>query len=92
MIMLVQIFKNIFIMSAAGSLLAIFIMCIRPVTLRFFSAKWHYYIWLTVLAVMIFPVNILADVSAQLPDMPGVYTAADDDQILLICPATAVSA
>ncbi len=81
MIMLVQIFKNIFIMSAAGSLLAIFIMCIRPVTLRFFSAKWHYYIWLTVLAVMILPVNILADVSAQLPDMPRVYTAADDDQI-----------
>ena len=81
MIMLVQIFKNIFIMSAAGSLLAIFIMCIRPVTLRFFSAKWHYYIWLTVLTVMILPVNILADISAQLPDMPGVYTAADYDQI-----------
>ena len=57
MIMLVQIFKNIFIMSAAGSLLAIFIMCIRPVTLRFFSAKWHYYIWLCVLFVMLMPVR-----------------------------------
>ncbi len=78
MIMLMQIFKNILIMSAAGSLLAIFIMCIRPVTVRLFSAKWHYYIWLTVLAVMILPVNILADVSANMPDMPAVYTAADD--------------
>lgn len=78
MIMLMQIFKNILIMSAAGSLLAIFIMCIRPVTVRLFSAKWHYYIWLTVLAVMILPVNILADVSANMPDMSAVYTAADD--------------
>ncbi len=81
MIMLVQIFKNILIMSAAGSLLAIFIMCIRPVTVRFFSARWHYYIWLTVLAVMILPVNVLADISAQLTDVQTAYTAESDAQI-----------
>ncbi len=81
MIMLVQIFKNILIMSAAGSLLSIFIMCIRPLTVKFFSAKWHYYIWLTVLAVMILPVNMLIDISTQLPDIRTAYTAADDGQI-----------
>ncbi len=55
--MLDQIFKNILILSAAGSVLSIIWLCLKPATKKIFSPKWQYYIWLTVLLVMMLPVS-----------------------------------
>lgn len=55
--MLVQAFKSILLMSAVGSLLSVFWLCLKPITRKVFSPRWQYYIWLTVLIVMILPVH-----------------------------------
>ena len=44
-------------MSLAGSLLAIIISLLRPITKKLFGYSWHYYIWLCVLLVMLMPVR-----------------------------------
>lgn len=56
--MLVNIFKAILITSLTGTPLALVLTMIKPVTRRFFSSSWHYYIWLAVLIVMLVPVSI----------------------------------
>jgi len=55
--MLGEIFKAFFITSIAGSALAVVITLLKPVTKRFFGYLWHYYVWLAVLLVMLFPVR-----------------------------------
>lgn len=60
--MITNIFKVILLMSAIGSILTVILLIIKPITKKIFSPKWQYYIWLTVLIVMILPVSI------KLPD------------------------
>lgn len=55
--MLTEIFKSVLLLSAAGSVLGVLLLCVKPVTRRVFSPKWQYYIWLTVLIVLILPVR-----------------------------------
>lgn len=55
--MIGEIFKAVLIMSLAGSLLAIIISLLRPITKKLFGYSWHYYIWLCVLLVMLMPVR-----------------------------------
>ena len=50
--------QNILLLSAMGSVLALILLCIKPLTKRLFSPKWQYYIWLTVLIVMVLPVKV----------------------------------
>ncbi len=52
-----QLLKALAITSLTGSALTLFITLIKPLTKRIFGYKWHYYIWLTVLIVMILPVR-----------------------------------
>lgn len=63
-----QIFKTILLMSAIGSALIITLLCLKPVTKRLFSPNWQYYIWLTVLFVMILPVHF--NVPTRTPNIP----------------------
>lgn len=56
------IMENVLFMSVIGSVLTIFILLIKPITKRFFSAKWNYYIWILILLLMIFPIKL------QIPD------------------------
>ncbi len=58
--MLTQIFKSVLLMSSVGSILAAFWLLLKPVTQKLFSPRWQYYIWLTVLIVMILPVRFSA--------------------------------
>lgn len=58
--MLTQIFKSVLLMSAVGGLLAVFWISLEPITRKLFSPRWQYYVWLTVLIVMIFPVRFQA--------------------------------
>lgn len=68
--MLGEMFKAILITSLAGSVLAAVITLLKPVTKRVFGYSWHYYIWLTVLFVMILPVRFtLRQGSEDIPVM-----------------------
>lgn len=69
--MISEIFKAIFITSIAGSALAGVISLLRPITKKIFGYSWHYYIWLSVLFVMLVPVRFnikpasMPDITAQ---------------------------
>ena len=56
--MLTEIFKALFLTSCVGAVLTLLLILIRPVTKKHFSSRWHYYIWLVVLAVMVLPIRI----------------------------------
>lgn len=70
--MLTEIFKGILLISATGGILSIFLLCLKPVTRKLFSPKWQYYIWLTVLIVMILPVRF--SLPQRTPDIPAIAT------------------
>ena len=55
--MIEEIFKDIFFTSVFGTALAALLLILRPLTRKFFESSWHYYMWLVVLIVMIFPVK-----------------------------------
>lgn len=55
--MLISIFKRIILMSGIGGVLSILLLLLSLLTRKFFSPRWQYYIWLTVLIVMILPVR-----------------------------------
>ncbi|MBE5039147.1 M56 family metallopeptidase [Ructibacterium gallinarum] len=55
---LVQIVKALLIPSLAGTVLTGILILFRPLTKKYFSAAWHYYIWLAVLLVMILPIRV----------------------------------
>ncbi len=53
-----QLFLSFLIASIVGSVFAILLGLIKPVTKKAFSASWHYYIWIGVLVVMMLPVRL----------------------------------
>lgn len=55
--MIGELFKALLITSLAGSVLAVVISLLRPMTKKIFGYSWHYYIWLCVLFVMLMPVR-----------------------------------
>lgn len=56
--MLTQIFKAFVVTSGLGSVLAAVFVAVKPLTKKYFSGNWNYYIWIVVLIVMMFPVKI----------------------------------
>ncbi len=55
--MIGQLLKVILITSLTGSGLALIVTLLKPITKKIFGYKWHYYIWLAVLVVMVLPVR-----------------------------------
>ena len=55
--MIGELFKALLITSLVGSVLAVVISLLRPITKKIFGYSWHYYIWLCVLFVMLMPVR-----------------------------------
>lgn len=53
-----EIMKNILLISVVGGVLALVLLCIKPLTKKLFSPRWQYYIWLTVLIVMVLPIKV----------------------------------
>ena len=70
--MLTEIFKSVLLMSAVGGVLSVFLLCVKPITRKLFSPKWQYYIWLTVLIVMVLPVSF--NLPKNTPDIPDIMT------------------
>ena len=88
--MLTQIFKSILLMSAAGSVSALLWLCLKPVTRKLFSPKWQYYIWLTVLVVMILPIRLnLPKKTAVVPNIVTETAVNTEPQIQKNSPAAA---
>lgn len=56
--MLTEVFKTVLWMSAAGSVLAVLIIILKPITERLFGCQWQYYIWLNFLILMTVPLKI----------------------------------
>lgn len=56
--MLEQIFAFLISGSICGTLLAAVLILIRPLTRKIFSASWHYYVWVCVLALILIPIKI----------------------------------
>ena len=56
--MLQDIFKAILVTSFIGTALTLVLALIKPITKRWFTSSWHYYMWLVVLVVMLLPIRI----------------------------------
>lgn len=90
--MLTELFKTIAVTSFAGTALTCLLVLAKPVTKKLFGYLWHYYIWLTVLAVMLLPVRFdlprnetihvptptVAKV-LQIPEIPATQSAVQDN-------------
>lgn len=78
--MLEQVFMALLISSCVGTALAVLLMVFRPLTKRYFSSNWQYYMWLMVLFVMVLPVRFAAPVPTRQPQAPTMPQAARDVQ------------
>lgn len=73
-----SIFRIILILSVTGTVTALALILLKPVTSKHFSAKWQYYIWIVVLIALVFPVPVKSHKSqVNIPPpsflMPSVY-------------------
>ncbi len=53
--MLEYIFKSLLCAGAAGTVLAVLMTLVKPITKKRFPAAWHYYMWIAVVVVMLAP-------------------------------------
>ncbi|MCM1135477.1 MAG: M56 family metallopeptidase [Clostridium sp.] len=60
-----RIFLCILSLSVSGALIGAVLLLIHPLTKRWFSRKWNYYIWLLVAARLLIPVHIETASSLQ---------------------------
>lgn len=78
-----QLFKIILSLSISGTMVGGVILLIRPVTKRYFSKRWTYYLWLLVLCRLLLPVHVgvnfvggLFTAVQNLQTVQGVHEAA----------------
>lgn len=72
--MLEIFFRAILITSLIGTVATVFLALIKPLTRKVFSAGWHYYIWLVVLAAMVLPIRFTLP---NPPDVTDTYLKED---------------
>ncbi len=71
-----QLFKMILSLSISGTMVGGIIMLIRPVTERYFSRRWTYYLWLLLLCRLLLPVHVSVNLVGEL------FTAVQSRQIV----------
>ena len=72
--MLEYIFKAFLLTSLVGTALTLLLTAIKPITRKFLSSKWHYYLWLVVLVAMIVPFRFTEQVSQQPNENISIYS------------------
>lgn len=77
--MLTQIAKSVLLLSVCGGVLGLVLLLIKPITKRFFSPIWQFYIWLVVLVIFVFPVSF--SLPAKTPDAQAVTQTAQNTVI-----------
>lgn len=50
-----EIFETVLILSSLGFGITVVLLCLKPITVKKFPARWQYYIWIAVLLTMIVP-------------------------------------
>lgn len=65
---MIQLFKAVLVTSCAGGLLTALLMVLKPVTQKYFSSTWNYYIWLVVLLVLLVPVRLNVPKQTPVPE------------------------
>lgn len=73
--MLEKFFQAMFLTSCIGTALSLILLMLKPVTKKYFSSNWHYYIWLAVLLVMVLPVRFHLPIAAPTVGSAPVQTA-----------------
>lgn len=63
--MLAYIFKTILIISLIGTVPTLLIAITKPMTRKYFSSGWHYYVWVFVLITMLIPFRIDEPIPTQ---------------------------
>ncbi|MDE6362988.1 MAG: M56 family metallopeptidase [Lachnospiraceae bacterium] len=69
-----KLFMLVLSLSLSGTLIGLFITALRPLTRKYFSAKWNYYIWLLVIVRLLLPFHFDSDfhTSIQLNELTAV--------------------
>ncbi|MGN1348243.1 MAG: M56 family metallopeptidase [Acutalibacteraceae bacterium] len=78
--MLLFIFKSMLLCSLIGTVLFGVLCLIRPLTERFFSSSWHYFIGLCVMLIMIFPIRIALPESYENESRNMIYYEEKNDE------------
>ena len=76
--MLVYIFKAFLLTSLVGTALTLLLTAIKPITRKFLSSKWHYYLWLIVLVAMIVPFRFTEPLTMQQNEVHTFYSPIQD--------------
>ncbi len=67
-----QLFMIVLSLSLSGTLVGLLILVLHPLTEKYFSKKWNYYIWLLVVARLLIPfhfdINFFPEVPAKLQE------------------------
>ena len=73
------IFMSFLLTSLVGTVLSLVLTIMKPVTKKFFSAGWHYYMWLIVLIIMVFPIRLnLPEKTSDVPPVSEISVNKDD--------------
>ncbi|MGN1117521.1 MAG: M56 family metallopeptidase [Acutalibacteraceae bacterium] len=78
--MLLFIFKSMLLCSLIGTVLFGVLCLIRPLTERFFSSSWHYFIGLCVMLIMVFPIRIALPESYESESQNMIYYEEKNDE------------
>ena len=76
--MLEYIFKSILITSLIGTAITLFLTVIKPITRKFFSSHWNYYVWIVVLVAMIVPFRFTEPLTMQQNEVHTFYSPIQD--------------
>ena len=75
-----QLFLTVLSLSLSGALIGFFLIALRPLTRKYFSAKWNYYIWLLVVVRLLLPFHLDSEfhTDIQLSELANVNSYSKD--------------
>lgn len=72
-----QLFMIILSLSLSGTLVGLLILALHPLTEKYFSKRWNYYIWLLVVLRLLIPFHFETNFLAKIPAKMSVASSAD---------------
>lgn len=72
-----QLFMIVLSLSLSGTLVGLLISILHPLTEKYFSKKWNYYIWLLVVARLLIPFHFEPNFFAEIPTKQSTNSSAN---------------
>lgn len=72
-----QLFMIVLSLSLSGTLVGLLISILHPLTEKYFSKKWNYYIWLLVVARLLIPFHFEPNFFAEIPTKQSKNSSAN---------------